>query len=203
MIFGVISTALGRSYFDPEAAGSPVPQQAELSDETLARRLQGGDVDAFNVLVERYQQVILNVAYRIVGDRDEAQDIAQEVFVKVYQHIAQFKPERRFFSWIYRIAINTALQTRRKPQMTSLENLTLSVQTPLPDELAERAEQERELWTALATLSPREQALMGLRYGADLSYEEIAATMDVPLGTVKTWLFRAKQRLTTLLERGS
>ncbi len=200
---GVISAALVRWHFDPQAASAPLPQHAELSDEMLARRLQGGDVDAFNVLVERYQQVILNVAYRIAGDRDEAQDIAQEVFVKVYQHIAQFNPERRFFSWIYRIAVNSALQTRRKPQMTSINDLTLSGQTPLPDELAERAEQERELWAALATLSPREQALMGLRYGADLTYEEIAATMDVPLGTVKTWLFRAKQRLTALLERGS
>jgi len=178
-------------------------RKEELSDEALARRLQAGDVAAFDTLVERYQQVILNVAYRIVGDHDEAQDIAQDVFVKVYQHSVQFKPERRFFSWIYRIAINTALQTRRQPATTSIDDLPLPAHAPLPDELAERAEQDRELHAALTCLSPHERAVIGLRYGADLSYEEIAATLEVPLGTVKTWLFRAKQRLTTILERGS
>lgn len=173
------------------------------SDEALALRVQGGDAEAFTVLVERYQRLVINVAYRMVGDSDLAQDIAQDVFMNVYQRIAQFDTRRRFYSWLYRITVNAALHERRRPAPASLNELPLEDTQPQPDELAERAEADRELQAALQTLSERERTVIGLRYGADLGYDAIAEVLQVPLGMAKTWLFRAKQRLADVMERGA
>ena len=108
---------------------------------------------------------------------------------------------RRFYSWLYRIPVNAALHERRRPATTSLDDLPMLDDRPQPDEVAERAEQDRALGAALAALSDRERMVIGLRYGADLPYDEIAEVLNVPLGTAKTWLFRAKQRLANLIER--
>ena len=175
--------------------------RSALSDEELAQRVQHGDGEAFAQLVERYQRLVLNIAFRMVGDAELAQDIAQDVFVNVYQRIGQFDVRRRFYSWLYRITVNAALHERRRPATTSLHDLPVLDDRPQPDEVAERAEQDRELGAALAALSDRERMVIGLRYGADLSYDEIAEVLNVPLGTAKTWLFRAKQRLADLIER--
>jgi RNA polymerase sigma-70 factor (ECF subfamily) len=172
------------------------------SDEELARGLQGGDTECFTILVERYQRVVLNVCYRMLGDTDDAQDIAQDVFVKVFQAIDQFDSNRRFFSWLYRITVNTCLQSKRRPTTVALDREGIVDHLPQPDELAELIEQDQELLKALQGLSERERTVIGLRYGAQLSYAEIAATLQVPAGTAKTWLFRAKQRLAHLLRRG-
>ncbi len=178
-------------------------ERGALPDEALARQLQNGDTEAFTQLVERYQRLVINVAYRMVGDPDLAQDIAQDVFINVYQRIEQFDTRRRFYSWLYRITVNAALHERRRPATTSLNELPVEDHRPQPDELAERAEGDRELRAALATLNERERTVIGLRYGADLSYDEIADILQVPLGTAKTWLFRAKQRLADVMERGA
>jgi RNA polymerase sigma-70 factor (ECF subfamily) len=172
------------------------------SDETLARRAQAGDADAFAALVERYQRAVLNLAYRMLGDAQEAEDIAQDVFVRAYQALGRFDPSRRFFSWLYRIAVNRCLSARARPHDDQLAGEIASGLTdpsPSPEQQAARSETQAAVQRAIAALPEHERALVALRYGADLSYEEIAVTMQLPLGTVKTRLFRARQRLAGLL----
>ncbi len=199
-----MGAGVARRLTEIAADTSGAAADAEPTDEALAVQLQRGDGDAaFTALVERYQRVVLNLAYRMLGDADQAQDVAQDVFVKVYQSIGQYDPERRFFSWLYRIAVNACLHERRRPATTALDAQPLADRAPSPAERFEQREAQAELQAALAALPERERTLLALRYGAELSYAEIATTLDVPLGTAKTWLFRAKQRLAELMTRGA
>lgn len=172
------------------------------SDEALAQRAQAGDADAFAELVLRYQRTVLNLAYRMLGDAQQAEDVAQDVFLRAYQSLAQFDPARRFFSWLYRIAINRCLSTRaqRSPDRLGPAAAELIADgAATPEQQALRDESQAVVRQAIAALPEHERALVALRYGADLSYEEIAATLQLPLGTVKVRLFRARQRLAGLL----
>ncbi|MBC8163087.1 MAG: sigma-70 family RNA polymerase sigma factor [Roseiflexaceae bacterium] len=173
------------------------------SDETLARQAQAGNVDSFSLLVGRYQRTVVNLAYRMLGDLHEAEDVAQEVFIRAYQSLGRYDPARRFFPWLYRIAINRCLSTRARPRPESLADETsdaLADSAPSPEQQAARNETQADVQRAIAALPEHERSLVALRYGADLSYDEIAATMQLPLGTVKTRLFRARQRLAGLLD---
>jgi RNA polymerase sigma-70 factor (ECF subfamily) len=173
------------------------------SDEVLAQRVQAGDAHAFAELVNRYQRTVLNLAYRMLGDAQEAEDIAQEVFIRAYQSLGRFDPSRRFFSWLYRIAVNRCLSARAQrrpgPLVDGMEQALPDPATS-PEQQATRAETRAAVRHAIAGLPEHERVVVALRYGADLSYEEIASTMQLPLGTVKTRLFRARQRLADLLK---
>lgn len=172
------------------------------SDEALARQAQTGDIDAFSALVGRYQRTVVNLAYRMLGDRQEAEDVAQEAFIRAYQSLGRYDPARRFFPWLYRIAINRCLTVRARPQSTPLSDETAAAlpdDQPTPEQQVARNETQADVQSAIATLPEHERTLVALRYGADLSYEEIATTMQLPLGTVKNRLFRARQRLAGLL----
>jgi len=175
---------------------------AEPSDESLARHAQQGNLDAFTVLVQRYQRTVLNVAYRMLGDPQEAEDVAQDVFIRAYQSLGGFDPTRTFFSWLYRIAVNRCLTVRARRRPTTLDDeqrALLPDPALLPEQQAARSETQAEVQQAIARLPDNERVLVALRYGADLSYEEIATTLRLPLGTVKARLFRARQRLAGLL----
>src|SRR5512145_1244925 len=163
------------------------------SDEALAQRTLTGDTDAFAVLVDRYQRTVYNLAYRMLDNAQEAEDVTQEVFIRTYQSLRRYDPSRRFFSWIYRIAINCCLTARSKPSARSLDPATeaaLLDPALLPEQQVARSEMRMAVRRAIVQLPAHERSLVALRYGADLSYEEIAATMQLPLGTVKNRLFR-------------
>jgi RNA polymerase sigma-70 factor, ECF subfamily len=172
------------------------------SDEALARRAQAGDADAFATLVVRYQRAVLNLAYRMLGDVQEAEDVAQDVFIRAYQSLGRFDPSRRFFSWLYRIAVNRCLSYRDRARHDTLDasHSALPDGAPSPEQQAAQHETQAAIRQAIAALPEHERAVVALRYGADLSYEEIAATLRLPLGTIKTRLFRARQRLAGLIE---
>ena len=174
----------------------------QLSDEDLAGRAQAGDGQAFAELVSRYQRTVLNLAYRMLGDAQEAEDVAQEVFIRVYQSLDRFDPSRRFFSWLYRIAVNRCLSVRGRERLDTFagDERELADSALSPEQQASRAETRAAVQRAIARLPEHERTLVALRYGADLSYEAIAATMQLPIGTVKTRLFRARQRLAQMLQ---
>src|SRR5262245_10780775 len=144
----------------------------QLSDEDLARRAQAGDGHAFAELVSRYQRTVLNLAYRMLGDPQEAEDVAQEVFIRVYQSLDRFDPSRRFFSWLYRIAVNRCLSERgrQRPDTFAGVERELADRALSPEQQASRAETHAAVWRAIAGLPEHERALVALRYGADLSY---------------------------------
>jgi RNA polymerase sigma-70 factor (ECF subfamily) len=157
-----------------------------------------GDLAAFEPLVRKYERVLFSVALRLVGDYEDARDATQNAFIRAYERLDRYDPERKFFSWIYRIAINECLNLRRarKPH----EPLAGEFEVPAGLVEALTATETRErVDGALKALSLEYREVIVLRYFAELSYEEISDATGVPQKTVKSRLFSARQRLATLL----
>lgn len=167
-------------------------------EEGLIRRCLAGDSQAFEPLVERYHRPLFGVAVRMLGSRDEAQDVTQTVFLKAYQALASCDPHRRFFSWIYRILINECLNTLRSRRPTQEIEATLEApgQSADPVEIAETRTRVR---AAMLQLTEAQRDVIVMRHFAEMRYEEIAKALDVPEKTVKSRLFSARQRLCELL----
>lgn len=161
-------------------------------------RCLAGDVEAFEPIVLRYQRVLYNTAYRLLGDREDARDVAQGALVKAYEKLASFDPSRRFFSWIYRIGVNEALnaRSRRRPGAPAL--LEPSASGGAEDALVAR-ERSDTLQAALLRLGADDREVIVLRHFAELSYAEIGDTLGIPEKTVKSRLHEARQRLGRLL----
>ena len=172
---------------------------ADENDERVwVARCLKGDASAFEPLVARYERPLFAVALRLVANYEDARDVTQNVFIRAYEHLDSFDPERRFFSWIYRIAVNESLNLRRarRPQ----EVLGTSIQVEGGQTAAvEAGETTARVEQALAQLSEEYREVVVLRYFAELSYEEISHAIGVPEKTVKSRLFSARQRLAGLL----
>jgi len=178
------------------------------SERELIDRTRGGKRDAYGELVRRYQTIVYNVAYRLVGERQAALDLAQETFVHAYQALKSFDATRPFAPWIRRIATNLSLNwlERNRVITVSLERADDATEVPLPDHSTEpervylQTEQHALVLQAILRLGPRQRAVIELRHFQDLSYEEIAAVLGLPLSDVKSDLFRARQQLRRFLE---
>ena len=183
-----------------------------LGDEELVRGVLAGDQELFGDLVERYQGRLVNYLYRIVRNTDEAHDLAQEVFVKVYQALDRFDPRYRFSTWLFRGAQNAAIDVmrRRRFRMVSLtraddgidgdgQEWELPSHEPGPEASLAGQQMDRQVQAVIARLPWEYRELILLRHYGELSYEEIAESKAMPLGTVKNKLFRARQMLKGLL----
>lgn len=166
----------------------------------VARCLKG-DTSAFEPLVTRYQRVLFTVALRLLGNADDARDATQNAFIRAYERLDTFDPSRRFFSWIYRIVVNESLNLRRAQRPHEPLPATLETGADALDRLEARELSER-VQGALMALSHEHREVVVMRHFADLSYEEIAETLDIPAKTVKSRLFSARQRLAPLLAVG-
>jgi RNA polymerase sigma-70 factor (ECF subfamily) len=176
-------------------------------DLAIVKRVQAGDDAAFNLLVRKYQHKVANLVARYVYDSGDVEDVAQEVFVKAYRAIGGFRGDSAFYTWLYRIAINTAknhlvAQSRRPPQtdvdaqdaeMIEAGRNLREVETPesslLSRELAQR------ITSAVRDLPEELRTAITLREMEGLSYEEIATVMDCPIGTVRSRIFRAREAI--------
>lgn len=164
----------------------------EIPRETLLRaRL--GDREAFRTVVEATQKLAYNIAYRLTWNAADAEDAAQEIFLRLFRNFEQYDPAQPFLPWFRRLAVNCAInwKGRRRPSLPLPE---VSVRDPAP------ADPSARLQAALRELPPEYQACVTLKYLEDLSVQEIAQTLDVPPGTVKTWLFRAREILVEKLK---
>ncbi len=184
----------------PSNQSEPMVPDA-ISDGECVQRLQKGDTDAFEVLVRRHQKTIFNLVYRMLGDYDDAAEIAQEVFLSAYRSIAQFRGDANFSTWLYRIAINHA-STRRKSLAKAKERRVPLDSTdpvdhrhPNPLDAVMQKEIRYRVQSALNTLDPDEATIILLRDLQDVPYDEVAKMLDVPVGTVKSRLHRARQTL--------
>jgi RNA polymerase sigma-70 factor (ECF subfamily) len=187
-------------------------QWAGMLDQQLIVFAQGGQPEAYGELVRRYQADVFNVAHRLLGEQQEALDLSQESFVRGYQALDRFDPSRPFGPWIKRITTNGALnwlQKRRLPTLSLTHQATSNEpaeEWALPDETAEperlylAGERQTQLRTALLSLPPHYRAVIELRHMQDLSYDEIAAALQLPVSDVKSHLFRARQLLRKSLE---
>ena len=177
------------------------------SDLALIRRVQQGDRSAFDLLVAKYQHKILNLVMRYVKDPSEALDVAQEAFLKAYRAAPSFRAESAFYTWLYRIAINTAknylVAARRRPTGVDLdftdseqfEALTKLSDGDTPERLALTEEIGSAVDAAIQELPEELRTAILLREIEGMSYEEIAATMECPVGTVRSRIFRARESI--------
>jgi RNA polymerase sigma-70 factor (ECF subfamily) len=184
---------------------TPVP--AAATDEDLVRRALAGDGDSYGKLVVKYQDLVYNVVYRMVGREEEALDIAQEAFVKGWKALASFEGRAQFGTWIYRIAVNACISDRRgakRRKATSLDaggngegegGLDVADDGPAPEDRLESAEKVRLVQDAICEMEEEFRAILVMRDLEDRSYEEIAEMLKVPIGTVRSRLHRARQAL--------
>ncbi|MDZ7291754.1 MAG: sigma-70 family RNA polymerase sigma factor [candidate division KSB1 bacterium] len=171
----------------------------EQNDATLVRQCLEGNLKAFERLVDKYQKTIFNVALRMVNDYAEAEDIAQVVFVRAYEKLASFDPSYKFFSWLYRLAVNESLNAlKRKRRFAELDDSFVSGDKT-PEEDYEQNEMAQRIETALMQLEPEHRALIVLKHFHGLGYQEIGYIFDLPEKTVKSRLFTARQLLKNIL----
>lgn len=186
-----------------------------LPDERLVDEALGGDRQAFEALVLRHQRGLVNYIFRLVGSRDLAMDLAQDVFMKVFVSLESFDPRYRFTTWLYRIASNGAIDhlRRKQPRTLSLSQPAgeeeaaapaIAGNDPTPHEMLRLRELEGRLDEAIAELPPGYRQLILLRHRQHCRYDEIARIARLPLGTVKNRIFRAREilrsRLSDLLD---
>ncbi len=190
---------------------------SDATDQALVVRVQQGDKHAFDLLVARYQHRIIKLISRYVRDRDDAMDVAQEAFIKAYRALANFRGESAFYTWLYRIAINTAKNhltaLARRPREASLTNADgeeisldeLQQENETPEKLLLVEEIKNTVFATIEGLQEDLRMAIMLREIDGLSYEEIATAMACPVGTVRSRIFRAREvideKLKPLLER--
>ena len=176
-------------------------------DIELVKRVQNGDKAAFDVLVQKYQQRVVNLVSRFVSDHSECYDVAQDTFIKAYRALGSFRGDSQFYTWLYRIAANTAknhlaTRSRKSPAYSvdiddsdnyAAENVLKDQDTP--ENLLLTDEIKRTVYSAIEKLPEDLKTAITLRELEGLSYDEIADVMDCPIGTVRSRIFRARDAI--------
>jgi RNA polymerase sigma-70 factor (ECF subfamily) len=176
-------------------------------DQLLVERVQKGDKRAFDLLIQKYQHRIVSLVSRYVSDHAEAQDVAQEAFIKAYRAIGRFRGDSAFYTWLYRIAINTAknwiVARNRRPPASDIDAVDAELygmsdrlkESSTPENEMQREEIERTVYDTIAALPEDLRTAIMLREMDGMSYEEIATTMECPIGTVRSRIFRAREAI--------
>lgn len=195
---------------------APPPDLTNLPDAGVAALAQRGREDAFREIVRRYERPVFSLIYRMVRDSATAEDLAQDAFIKILNHIDKYQPEFKLSSWLFKIANNVAIDHLRRrrlhtvsmsgsPDATSAEEIEatsfeLADAADSPLDEVESREIGNAVERAIGKLRPEYRSCILLRHVEGRSYEEIAATLDLPLGTVKTYIHRARIELRALLQ---
>jgi len=181
--------------FETVAKLALLAPQRELDESELLDRCRSGDAEAFAQLVRKYRDRIFNLAWQLLGNRDDAEDVAQETFLQAYEHLHQFRGESPIFPWLYRIAVNACMMKLRQRKFVE----------PLPDdhepadeidwhEVEERVLLKQRIDRVLARLPENLRLVLILREVHQLSYDEIAQVLSIPVGTVRSRLFEARKK---------
>lgn len=175
-----------------------------LTDNELLKEIQKGELDKYSEVIQRYQGKLFAYLYRLIGDREEAEDLLQDVFIKVFKNLNNYDAERKFSSWIYRIAHNEAVNHIKRKYLkkfiswedvvSSKDKLETSVEDS-PDSSWMRRETVKEVDEAINKLPIKYRQVLVLRYYSDKSYEEIGEILKKPVNTVGTLINRAKKKL--------
>jgi RNA polymerase sigma-70 factor (ECF subfamily) len=177
------------------------------NDQILVDRFNSGDANAFQELVDRHKKKVYYLAYDITGDHHEAEDVSQEVFVKVFRSLNTFRRDAKISSWLYKITVNASLDSlRKKPsrpdapidilEKVDVGDNALGGRTDLdPERRAESLLLQRHISQALQKVSPKERSVFVMRHYNDLKIREIAEVLNISVGTVKALLFRAIKKL--------
>lgn len=195
---------------------APALDLPNLPDADVARLAQQGREAAFRELVRRYERPVFSLVFRMVRDSAVAEDLAQDTFIKVLNHVDKYRPEFKFSSWLFKIANNVAIDHLRRRQLDTISmdgspNAATAADVEATSfDIADKSESALEIMEAkelgsaieraIGALRPEYRACIMLRHVEGRSYEEIAATLDLPLGTVKTYIHRARHQLREALE---
>ncbi len=186
-----------------------VGEQQVDDEKTWVEQARAGDKEAFSKLVEAYQNPVYNLTYRMLGNSDEAEEAAQETFLRVYTRLDRYNPAYKFSTWILSIASHYCIDRLRKRRITwlSLDDPLparfapqLSSTKPGPESSAIKGEMQSQVQVLLETLQPDYRAAVLLRYWYDMSYEEIAETMETTVSAIKSRLFRARKMLASVAQ---
>ena len=181
---------------------------ADVDDAALVARAQAGERQAFSTLVRRHQATVYRVCYRMLGDREDAEDATQETFVRAYQKLQTFQAHSAFKTWLVRLTVNVSLNERaRRKRRRDLDGAAAAhpaspVLAPGPEGVVLQAETVAQVHQALQLLKPEHRAAVILRDLEGLSYAAVAAALAVPEGTAKGWAHRGRERLKELLTCG-
>lgn len=179
----------------------------KAEDQRLIKQARRGDEAAYRVLLQKYERAVFNICLRMVRNREEAEDLAQEAFAKVFSMLERYNPSFAFSSWLFKITSNLCIDHIRKRRIETLPmdepirsdrgeyERQYESPTDAPDEVFHKREQMRMLATAIEQLPAHYRIMVVLRHQENLSYEEIAETLDIPLGTVKARIHRAREML--------
>jgi RNA polymerase sigma-70 factor (ECF subfamily) len=182
------------------SAPSPVIGVEDTEEDLLDRCLEG-DGGAFGQLIDRYQRVLFNVSLRMVGNREDARDITQTVFLKAYENLGRFDRRHKFFSWVYRIMINESLNHLNKARRTEPLEEAIVSRANGPDDDCSRRMLHDSIQSALLELTPDYRQVIILRHFAELSYQEMSEALEVPEKTVKSRLHTARQLLADIFSK--
>lgn len=164
-------------------------------DHALIEDCKRGDRQALATLVRRYERPVYNAALRMLGNPDEAADVTQTTFLKAFENLQRFNPDYKFFSWIYRIAVNESInQLNRRKRLSELTE-DRAAPTPSPDETLEMGRLSGQLQLVLRDLSDDHRAVIVLRHFVECSYRQIGDILQIPEKTVKSRLFSARQQM--------
>lgn len=172
-------------------------------DARLLQRFRQGDRQAFTELVIRYQKPIYNAAFWVLRKAEDASDVTQTVFLKVVERLDEYDPQYKFFSWIYRIAVNESLNLLRRNDRDDQWDDEAEFEAPAsqsPEWQLDELERSRRLQDAMMRLSTNDRMVLTLRHFSECSYQEIAEVLEIDEKTVKSRLFDARQRLRALLD---
>ena len=174
------------------------------TDEDLIEEFQQGDIAAFNELVRRYQERVYWIARRLLGTHEDADDVAQEVFIKVYDSLRGFRSESTFYTWIYRVTVNHALNLLRKNRLKSFVRFDETIaplisDEPRPDERLEGTQQKTLIEEATSKLPEKQRTVFVLRYYENMPYEEIAKLLKRSVGGMKANYFQAVKKISRYL----
>ncbi|MCS6776323.1 MAG: RNA polymerase sigma factor [Chthonomonadaceae bacterium] len=178
------------------------------TDEQLVTRVLSGDRDAFRTLVERHYDAVYRLCYRVLCHRQDAEDATQEAFVRACNALPQYTGHGAFLAWLYRLTVNLCLNWRQSAASRAAarscsldmfeESMVISRDTP--EETLLRADRVQQIHQALESLPAQQRTALALRIMEEMSYEEIAQTMGVPVNSVKSWVHRARIHLRDVLE---
>lgn len=187
-----------------------------VSDHELVTRAQQGSEKAYRELLGRYQRPVFSIIYRMIRDREQAEDLAQETFVRVFNNIDRYDPRYKFSSWIFKIATNLTIDWIRRKELDTVSidgsrnavtaeqieatSITIASTDENPEELLEAKELGEEIEGAISKLRPEYKAAILLRHVEGREYQEIAEILSLPLGTVKTYIHRGRNELRDQLQ---
>ncbi len=176
------------------------------TDLDLVKSFQQGNVGAFNELVRRYQQKVYWIARRVVKTHEDADDVVQDVFIKAYDGLKEFRSESGFYTWLYRITVNVALNAVRSRKLKSFFGTEDTAEEPVdtgarPDEQLERSEYDALLKKAIDRLPPKQKLVFTMRYIDQMSYDEMAVTLRKSVGGLKANYFHALKKIQEYMQQ--